>query len=51
MLEKFVVGGYSRGYQFRYTPFDDSFNCFRVFQLITNGNPVAGFYQFMKIGV
>src|SRR5688572_25321114 len=50
-VKQFIIGGSAGSHHFSNTAFYNSFCCLWIFKLITDSYPVAGFHQFMKVGV
>ena len=51
MLKQFIVHSSSRSDHVSNSPLNNSFSHFGIFQLIANCYSIAGFYQFMEIGI
>ena len=51
VFQQFVVGSNTRCHQFSYASLYNSFSRLWIFQLVADGDTVAGLYQFVKISI
>ena len=50
-IQHIVAESQPRSYQLGNSPFDNAFDALGVFQLVADGHPVAGPYQFGQVGI